>query len=647
MEESETTMADGEQHIIAAAYHIVKALTTGNTTINDDVRRTLTELQLHLSRITKIGDGEEEKTREIENKLKFTHNTIMGFQTKHLKIWNDDNDTAAASGNESMEYLQAVDEVQKLSENLVCMAPQQDARKAKELLKRAQNIQQLAMVKLQEELFQILAQHVQRLDNRCADEESMVSTEDSSFEEGFRRERSSPEYDQCIVVDLVHPQAIPLIRSIAQLMFDANYDQEFCQVFISFWKQELSDYLTTLNFKQLSIEEVLKMEWKRLNCRIKNWCRTTKSVIGIYLTNEKRLFSRILGTYGSKNSALSSCFVEASKASVSCLLNFGQAVAVGPLRPERLFCLLDMYEVLSNLQPDVEDLFSGKEVNGSLVRVEFQELRNTLGDSAKAILLELGNQIASKTSTTPFTNGGIHHLTKYVMNYIILLEEYGDTINSLLDERNGVNLGNTSRREEEDEKVTRTVSSSVSSPVAHLLQYAASMLEANLDAKSDLYRDEGLKHIFMMNNIHYMVQKIEKSQVRAYFGDEWIRRHIAKFRQHATTYERITWRSILSLFKHDGNKGKAILKQKCRDFTTAFEELYKSQTGWLIPDVQLRGELRIKTSQKVINGYRPFAGRIRESIGDKYIKYTEEDLGNHIWDLFEGSPKSMNHQRRR
>lgn len=633
-------MPEGERHMIAAAYHIVKALATTGKTLNDDVRKTLTELEFHLSTMTKIGDDEAGKTREIESKLKFTQNTIMGFQSKHLKIWD-----AAADTNESGEYLQAVDEVRRLAESLASM-PQHDGMKTKELLEQAHKILQMAMVKLQEELFQILAQNVQRLDNRCflfsscgetaVDEESIVSAEDSSFEEGCQRERSSTEYDQ-LMVDLVHPQAIPLIRAIAQVMFGAQYDQEFCRSFISFWKKELDDYLTSLNVGQLSIQDVLKMEWKRLSCRIKNWCRATKTVIGIYLTNEKRFFSRILGAFGS-NSA--SCFVEASKASVLCILNFGQALAVGPLRPERLFSLLDMYEVLSNLQRDVEDLFA--EETGSLVRIEFRELRNRLGDSAKAILLEFGNQIASKTSTIPFTNGGIHHLTKYVMNYIILLEEYGETINTLLDEQNGVNLGNTSGRE-----VTRTVSSLVSSPVAHLLQSAASMLEANLDAKSDLYRDKCLKHIFMMNNIHYMVQKIDKSQVRAYFGDEWIRRHIGKFRQHATTYERIAWSSILSLLKHDGNKGKAILKQKCRDFNTAFEELYKSQAGWLIPDVQLRGMLRIKTSEKVILGYRPFVGRIRDSIGDKYIKYTEEDLENHIFDLFEGSSKSLNHQRRR
>lgn len=637
--EAETTMLDGERHMVTAAYHIVKALAASNT-MNDDTKRILTELEVHLSTMTKLGDSEAERTKEIETKLKSAQKTIAGFQSKHLKIWD-------ACSSENCEYLQAVDEVRRLAESLESIIPSHNTRKFKELLDQAHIILQMAMAKLQEELVHILGENVQQPDNRCvlfssyeetvADEESIVSTEDYSLDQdaGPARERNSTEYYH-YTVDLVHPHAISLIRPIAKVMFEANYNQEFCQVFISFWKQALAEYLISLNIKQLSIEDVLKMEWKSLNCRIKKWCRATRRVIGIYLTNEKRLFDRILGEFGS---ASSYCFVEASKVSVSCLLNFGQAVTVGPLGPERLFCLLDMYEVLSMLKRDIEELFG--EYTGSLVRVEFHELQNRLSNSAKGILLEFGHQIASNTTTIPFTNGGIHHLTKYVMNYIMLLEEYGDTIDSLLDEQNVINLRKISNR-----GIARTASS-VSSPVAHLLQSVASVLEANLDAKSDLYRDQSLKQIFMMNNIHYMVRKIENSQVRTYFGDEWIRRHVGKFRQHATIYERIAWSSILSMLKDDGNKGKAILKQKCREFTAAFEELHKSQTGWLIPDLQLREELRIKTSQKVVHAYRPFAGRIRSSIGDKYIKYTEDDLGNHIWDLFEGSSKSLNNQRRK
>jgi len=54
----------------------------------------------------------------------------------------------------------------------------------------------------------------------------------------------------------------------------------------------------------------------------------------------------------------------------------------------------------------------------------------------------------------------------------------------------------------------------------------------------------------------------------------------------------------------------------------------------------------------VIPAYRAFTGRYGSLVDSgrnsgKYIKYTPEDLENHLSDLFEGSPGSANHSRRR
>ncbi|KAA8541039.1 hypothetical protein F0562_025002 [Nyssa sinensis] len=436
-------------------------------------------------------------------------------------------------------------------------------------------------------------------------------------------------------MDSVHPNAVSAIKSIATAMFASNYDQEFCQAFISFWREALDEYLIICKVDKLSIEDVLKMEWSCLNSKIRKWCRAMKSIIRFYLASEKWLFDQVLGEFGSVSSI---CFVEASKASMLCLLNFGEAIAMGPHLPERLFCLINMYEVLADLVQDIDALFS--EEFGSFIRNEFNELLRSLGNSARITFLRFGDQVASKTSTTPFPKGGIHPLTKYVMNYIKALAGYGDTLDLLLKSQDRDNLDPVP----ED---GHNISSFTSSPMAHHLQSVTSILETNLDNKSKLYRDGSLKHIFMMNNIHYMVEKVKISELRTYFGDEWIRRHIGKFQQHATSYVRVTWSSVLSLLMDDGNRRKAILRERCRSFSIAFEEVYKSHTGWSIPDPQLREDLRISTSQKVINAYRPFVGRISSSISEKYIKYTADDLVIYILDLFEGSPRSLHTTHRR
>jgi exocyst complex protein 7 len=82
-----------------------------------------------------------------------------------------------------------------------------------------------------------------------------------------------------------------------------------------------------------------------------------------------------------------------------------------------------------------------------------------------------------------------------------------------------------------------------------------------------------------------------------------------------------------------------------------FEEVHRTQATWLIPDSQLREELRISISEKLIPAYRSFLGRFRSHIEsgkhpENYIKYSVEDLENAVWDFFEGYPVSQ-HLRRR
>ncbi|GFP90656.1 exocyst complex component exo70a1 [Phtheirospermum japonicum] len=482
------------------------------------------------------------------------------------------------------------------------------------------------MARLEDELMHTLVQNKLCFEPEYVSESpiydgpSIVSYEDDhSVENASQRDRSSSSETDEYATDLIHPDVIPQIKSIADTMFTSGYEPEFCRAFTAFWRDTLAEYMTALDVEQLSIEDVLGMEWKCLNSRIKKWIVAIKCIIRVYFVSAKRVFDQVFQEHGHIIS--STCLVEASKAHLLCLLNFGQAVSIGPHKPESLFCLLDMYEVISALTPDVDALFP--EGIGSMARIEFRELSTRLRDSAMVVWNELGAHVASCSSSTPFANGGIHHLTKYVMNYILFFEDYGDTLDLLLQGQNGPN--NVSTR----------------------LQSLTSTLEANLENKSNLYKDCSLKHIFMMNNIHYMVQKIRNSKIGPYFGDEWVRTHVGKFRQHAMFYERVTWNSMLSLLQDDGKTGKSTLKARCRAFVVAFEGVYKSQTRWCVPDCGLREDLRISASKTVIQAYRNFVNRINNSIGEKHIKYTEHELGTYILDLLEGSSKSLNHSQKR
>ncbi|MBA0726160.1 hypothetical protein Golax_002008 [Gossypium laxum] len=647
--ESTATSLDGEENLIAAAEHIVKALGS-NKNFTKDVKKILADLGSQLSTMATIEDNMVEgKKSGIEEQLSVVEEKIMSWESDDSMIWDSGPDEVA-------EYLNAVNRARKLTERLEnqCLSSQEE----KDLLCRAHDVLQMAMQRLEDEFKHVLVHHRQPFEpepisfrsseDDAVEEGSIVSLGDESVEESTLRDSISRNSEE-FIVDLVHPDVISDLKCIANLMFSSNYDHECRQAYILVRKDALDECLFNLEIEKLSIEDVLKMEWGTLNSKIKRWVRAMKVFVRPYLVSEKWLCDQTFAELGSSNLV---CFVEAAKAPMLQLLNFAEAISIGSHQPERLVRILDMYEVLADLLLDINALFSDEA--GSSIRIEYQEVLKRLADTVRVTFLEFENAIATKVSTSPFAGGGVHHLTRYVMNYIRVLPDYNETLNLLLKNHDGAaatSLSPDMSPATGEESITKDFSDSCS-PMALHLQSLTSVLEANLDKKSKLYRDASLQHFFLMNNIHYMAQKVKNSELRLIFEDKWIRKHNWKFQQHAMSYERATWSSILSLLKDDSNSSsgstsRTVLRERLRSFYVAFDEVYKTQTAWIIRDVQLREDLRISTSLKVIQAYRTFVGRQMQHIGEKHIRYSAEELQDYLLDLFEGSQKSLHNPNRR
>ncbi|KAL3618202.1 hypothetical protein CASFOL_038523 [Castilleja foliolosa] len=149
-------------------------------------------------------------------------------------------------------------------------------------------------------------------------------------------------------------------------------------------------------------------------------------------------------------------------------------------------------------------------------------------------------------------------------------------------------------------------------------------------------------------------------ELREMIGDDYLKSLTGIFRSAATNYQRSTWVRVLHSLRDEGlhvsgsfssGVSKSALRARFKAFNAMFEEVHRTQSTWLIPDIQLREELRISISEKVIPAYRSFFGRFRSHIEsgkhpENYIKYSAEDLENAVLDLFEGHPVSQ-HLRRR
>ncbi|MED6146697.1 hypothetical protein PIB30_036933 [Stylosanthes scabra] len=669
VEESEPVIPEleREENLIAAAKHIVKALGS-NKNLTNDAKKVLADLGTKLSSMSipsemeegKEGEeDEEEEEEEEEGAMNATEDRINVIQEKIMR-WEEDQSMIWDLGpEEASEYLNAANEARRLIEKLESFNLSKDDQEYK-LLQRAYSVLQTAMARLEEEFRNLLIQNRQPFEPEYVsfrsseedpvDENSIVSLGDESVDESLQRDSVSRAAEEHII-DLVHPGVIPDLRCIANLLFASNYVQECSHAYTIVRRDALDECLFILEMERLSIEDVLKMEWGTLNSKIKRWIWALKIFVRVYLASERWLSDQI---FGEGEPVSIACFVDASKASILQLLNFGEAMSIGPHKPEKLFRILDMYEVLADLMPDLDFLYLDDV--GSSVRIECHEVLKRLGDCVRVTFIEFENAIAANASSTPFIGGGIHPLTRYVMNYLRTLTDYSESLNLLLkdrEEEDAISLSpDMSPGTEEDSKSPGSPSG-VSSMTLHF-RSVASVLERNLEENSLLYKEVPLQHLFLMNNLHYMAEKVKGSELRLIYGDEWIRKRNWKFQQHAMKYERASWSSILNLLKDEGihvpgttSISKTLLRERLRSFYLGFEDVYRIQTAWLIPDVQLREDLRISISLKVIQAYRTFVGRHNSHLSDKHIKYTADDLENYLLHFFEGSQKYLQNPHRR
>ncbi|KAK9090826.1 hypothetical protein Sjap_024003 [Stephania japonica] len=329
---------EGEENVIAAAQNIVKVLGT-NKNLTDEMRKILENLDVHLSTMAIQSEKSLSELNEFEEQLRSYQEKVVKWETDDAMIWDCGPEVAS-------EYLQVVDGVRKMAETLESLSPSEDGR-CSQLLCQAHNILQMGMVRLEEEFSYILVQNrlpfeaghmsFRSSEEDMVDGESTFSIEDDSIEDLVRRDSCSTRGPEDFVIDFVHPDVIPDLRSIANVMFASNYQYECSQAYISARKEAMDDCLAALEIERLSIEEVLRMDWGALNLKISRWMRAMKIFTRVHLASEKRLCDQIFSEF---ESARTLCFDETSKNSMLQLLNFGEAIAVGPRQPEKLFGFL-------------------------------------------------------------------------------------------------------------------------------------------------------------------------------------------------------------------------------------------------------------------------------------------------------------------
>ncbi|KAK7291554.1 hypothetical protein RIF29_06792 [Crotalaria pallida] len=658
-----------EDRVLATAQQIVKSLNTPKE-VREDMLLIFSTFDNRLSGISDLIKAEDSNHHNLDQ------DHFQRFQAAEKLILRWDSSLSSEpsrhftslldSPHDALDYFSALDDIIHFVDHFSINPPppssDDDRGSGQIMVDRAENAIQLAMTRLEEELRHALIRNTVPLNAESLHgsmkrvslsfashmDENLESFGDTGSERGYDRFHSrGGSLDDDVAVDLVNPDAVVELKDIVERMVRCGYERECLQVYSSVRRDALDESLVILGVERLSIEEVQRIEWKSLDEKMKNWVQAVKIAVGVLLCGEKRLCDSVFGDIYDNYEMKEICFNETAKGCVMQLLNFGEAVSICKRSPEKLFRILDMYEALRDALPDLEALVSDEFVIG-----EARGVLTGLGEAAKGTFAEFENCIRNESSRKPVITGDVHPLPRYVMNYLKLLVDYGEHLDMLLE------ISEEDLHRFQNEFGGDGSQFESMSPLGRRVLLLMSQLESNLKEKSRLYEDSAIQQVFLMNNLHYLVRKVKDSDLGKVLGDDWIRKRRGQIRQYATGYLRASWSMALSCLKDNGvggssssNASKMALKEKFKNFNACFEEIYRIQTAWKVPDEQLREELRISISEKVIPAYRSFYGRFSSQLdgrhSGKYIKHTPDDLEIYLSDLFEGTPAVLHHIRRK
>lgn len=634
---------NGEEKLLAVARHIAKTLGHNNNNMADDILQIFSNFDGRFSKenlsekvaAVEVTDRDPRAFAALDHCLKNLDRRISHYVSSDHPIWADSADAAA--------FLDAVDDL------VASVAEWNHLTGDKSIatcLARAEDMLQHAMFRLEDEFRSLMERGGESFDltppYRNSDSVNLPfdsEEEDEEIDGGGEEDLipvAMPVTDYEIVIDALPSATINDLHEIAKRMVAGGFGKECSHVYSSCRREFLEESLSRLGLQKLSIEDVHKMQWQDIEDEIERWIKGFNVALKILFPSERRLCDRVFFGF---SSAADFSFMEVCRGSTVQLLNFADAVAIGSRSPERLFKILDVFETLRDLISEFELLFCDQ--YSVSLRNEAITIWKRLGEAIRGIFMELENLIRRDPAKAGVPGGGLHPITRYVMNYLRAACRSRQTLEQVFEDY-GHPLKDYPKM---DDRMHSSSSLSVQ------MDWTMELLESNLEAKSKIYKDPALCYVFLMNNCRYIVQKAEDSELGTLLGDDWIKKHTAKIRQYQMQYQRSSWNKVFGFLKVENNgsmqqNGVAkSMKEKLKSFNMMFDDLCRVQSTWFIFDEQLKEEIRISIEKLLLPAYANFIARFQNvaEVGkhaDKYVKYGTEDIEAKLNDLFQGSSGS-------
>ncbi|XP_067648559.1 exocyst complex component 7 [Eurosta solidaginis] len=189
--------------------------------------------------------------------------------------------------------------------------------------------------------------------------------------------------------------------------------------------------------------------------------------------------------------------------------------------------------------------------------------------------------------------------------------------------------------------------------LAIYIKKALAELNLSIMNKCEHYNDQATKHLFRLNNIHYILKSLQQSNLIdlvTLAEPDCEQCYLDMIRELKFSYQK-TWSKMLISIGVDElpkpshgkvkDKDRGILKERFSTFNKDFEEACKVQRSISIPDVILREGIKRDNVEHILPKYNRFyemyASVSFSKNPDKYVKYRPHEINQMLSKLFDDS----------
>ncbi|KAF9927380.1 exocyst complex component exo70 [Linnemannia zychae] len=260
-------------------------------------------------------------------------------------------------------------------------------------------------------------------------------------------------------------------------------------------------------------------------------------------------------------------------------------------------------------------------------------------------LSELRNHNNPKYQAMPL-DGTVHQLTSDTLNYTKRLMSYQPMVESILNQMGDGNWNNTDSGASQHRRSQAAGRAGRSAVLQH---YFADVLEAlvqNIDAKSKFYKKGSpLTQLFLLNNYFYISKSVRTTPGLLEVINGLDAANVSPNNLSSAIYERPlkqnvdfyqdNWKSCIEhlmdvTYVQDGglqqvlnSSQRQIIKDKFKNFNHDFDELWKTQKQYSIPDQDLRAMVLKDVNQVLIPMYDKFLAKYASSGGHGTMEFTK------------------------